>query len=89
MTTSLLGWRPVFGDRRAYYAFSPFGIFRGGTSAQRTVLTLNDVRVGSHRDPAGPVHTPTSLLRRLPSTCAVNPVNLRVYRRRRNEPSLR
>jgi hypothetical protein len=50
--SSILAWRQVYGDRAVHYAETAIGVFRTRTKGGRTVLTLNDVVIGDHRDTA-------------------------------------
>jgi hypothetical protein len=48
--SSILAWRQVYGDRAVHYAECAIGTFRTRSKGARTVLTLNNVVIGDHRD---------------------------------------
>ncbi len=50
--STILAWKPVYGDRAVHYAETAIGVFRTRAAGRRCVLSLNDVRIGNHGDAA-------------------------------------
>jgi len=50
--SSILAWKPVYGDRAVHYAECAIGVFWTRTAGRRVVMALNNVAIGNHGDTA-------------------------------------